>query len=157
MTKRYLWVVILSAVILPCAFTIFELQLGRSSHSHLSFALFVKWFLFWAVGMRLFLAGMSQAINPAFTAKNIFHLRDDSSFPILRELGYANICFGLVGILSLFLPTWRIVSAFASALYCGLAGFSHVLRKRASANELLALLSDLFIFAVLAAFLVLQL
>ncbi|HXW52326.1 MAG TPA: DUF6790 family protein [Candidatus Acidoferrales bacterium] len=132
---------------MPAAFTVLESQLGKGQH--LSFGLFGKWFIFWAIGMRLFFAGLSQAINPAFTAKEIFQLRDGSSYPIVRELGFANVCFGVVGLASLFLPTWRVVSAVASGLYYGLAGFSHVFKKPASANETLALVSDLFIFVVI--------
>ena len=36
--------------------------------------LFSKWFIFSAVGLRLFLAGIKQIVDPAFTAKEIFHL-----------------------------------------------------------------------------------
>lgn len=115
----------------------------------LNFTLFCKWFIFSAVGLRLFLAGIKQVKNPAFTAKQIFHIDSPDSFPILRELGFANICFGLVGIISLFKQEWMIVSAFASGLYYGIAGFQHALKKTAGINEKFALWTDLFIFAVL--------
>ena len=95
----------------------------------LTYDLFSKWFIFSAVGLRLFLAGIKQVKNPEFTAKQIFHLDSPDSFPILRELGFANICFGLVAIVSLFKPDWRIVSAFASGLYYGIAGVQHGLKK----------------------------
>lgn len=115
----------------------------------LNFTLFCKWFIFSAVGLRLFLAGIKQVKNPAFTAKQIFHIDSPDSFPILRELGFANICFGLVGIISLFKQEWMIVSAFASGIYYGIAGFQHALKKTAGINEKFALWTDLFIFAVL--------
>ncbi|MBN8788397.1 MAG: hypothetical protein J0I84_15000 [Terrimonas sp.] len=95
----------------------------------MTFELFCKWFIFSAVGLRLFLAGIKQVKNPEFTAKQIFHVESADCFPILRELGFANICFGLVGIVSLFRPDWRIVSAFASGLYYGIAGIQHELKK----------------------------
>lgn len=115
----------------------------------LTFELFSKWFIFSAVGLRLFLAGIKQLKNPEFTAKEIFHLDSPDSFPILRELGFANICFGLVGIVSLFKPDWRIVSAFASGLYYGIAGVQHGLKKRSGTNEKFALITDLVIFVLL--------
>jgi len=83
----------------------------------MTFELFGKWFIFSAVGLRLFLAGIKQVKNPEFTANQIFHIDSPESYPILRELGFANICFGLVAIVSLFKPDWRIVSAFASGIY----------------------------------------
>lgn len=115
----------------------------------LTFSLFGKWFIFSAVGLRLFLAGLKQVKDPAFTAKQIFHIDSPDSYPILRELGFANICFGLVGIVSLFKPEWRIVSAFASGLYYGIAGIQHGIKKTSGINEKVALWTDLIIFAVL--------
>ena len=118
----------------------------------LTFDLFSKWFIFSAVGLRLFLAGIKQVKNPEFTAKQIFHLDSPESFPILRELGFANICFGLVGIVSLFRPDWRVVSAFASGLYYGIAGIQHGMKKTSGINEKFALWTDLIIFALLLAY-----
>jgi hypothetical protein len=114
-----------------------------------SFGLISKWFIFSAVGLRLFFAGVKQVSNPAFTAKEIFRIESPDSFPILRELGFANCCFGLIGIFSLFLPQWRIVSAFGSGLYFGIAGVQHLIRKPAGTNERFALVTDLFIFCFL--------
>lgn len=118
----------------------------------LTFELFAKWFIFSAVGLRLLLAGIQQTVKPAFTAKEIFHIDSPGSFPIVRELGFANLCFGLVGIISLLKPEWRIVSAFASGLYYGIAGLQHLIKKPVGANEAFALWTDLIIFAVLAAY-----
>ncbi|MBS1950367.1 MAG: hypothetical protein JST37_05100 [Bacteroidetes bacterium] len=123
----------------------------------LSFNLFSKWFIFSAVGLRLFLAGLKQVKDPAFTAKQIFHLDSPDSFPILRELGFANICFGLVGIVSLFRPEWRAVSAFASGLYYGIAGIQHGLKKISGINEKFALWTDLLIFGLLLVYFVITL
>lgn len=125
-----------------------------TSGTALTFELFGKWFIFSAVGLRLLLAGIRQVKNPEFTAKQIFHLDSPDSFPILRELGFANICFGLVGIVSLFKPEWRVVSAFASGLYYGIAGIQHGLQKSPSINEQFALWTDLIIFGFLLAYFV---
>jgi len=95
----------------------------------LTFELFSKWFIFSAVGLRLFLAGIRQITKPEFTAKQIFHIDNPDSLPIVIELGFANLCFGLVGLISFFKADWRIVSAFASGLYYGLAGASSFNKK----------------------------
>lgn len=83
--------------------------------------------------------------NPEFTAKQIFHIDNSESFPILRELGFANICFGLVALISMYKPNWRIVSAFASGLYFGIAGIQHGLKKAVGINEKFALWTHLII------------
>ncbi len=114
-----------------------------------SFDLIGKWFIFSAVGLRLFMAGIRQTTNPAFTAKEIFHIDSAESFPIVRELGFANLCFGLIGIISLFAPPWRIVSAFGSGLYYGIAGLQHLFKKNAGTNEKFALITDILIFIFL--------
>lgn len=146
--KQYVVIVSVLTFVLPTICTVAESLMNREAK--LSFDLFVKWFIFWAVGVRLFLAGIKQITNPAFTAKEIFHIDSTDNFPILRELGFSNLCFGLVGIVSLFVPGWRIVSAFASGLYYGLAGLLHYLKRPAGTNEKFALASDILIFILLA-------
>ena len=147
--KQYIIIVIVLTFISPALGLIIEHLAGKSP---LTFNLFCKWFIFFAVGVRLFTAGMRQTTNPAFTAREIFRLHNTDSFPILRELGFANLCFGLVGIISLFRPGWRIVSAFASGLYYGLAALQHLIKKPAGTNERFALWTDLLAFLVLAAY-----
>jgi hypothetical protein len=117
-------------------------------------ALLGKWFIFYAVGVRLLLAGIRQIKNPGFTAKEIFHIESDAVLPIVRELGFANLCAGLVGIIALFVPQWRIVSAFSSGLYYGIAGLYHFIKKPAGINEQFALITDIIIFLLLVIYVV---
>ncbi len=145
--KEYIIVVSSLTFLLPLAAVFIEISLNNTII--FSFHLFGKWFIFSAVGLRLFLAGIKQTTDPAFTAKEIFHIHNPDSFPIVRELGFANLCFGLTGILSLFLPQWKIVSAFASGLYYGIAGLQHLLKKTAGINEQFALVTDIIIFIFL--------
>jgi hypothetical protein len=123
-----------------------------AAHSSIVFSLsgVGKWFIFYAAGIRLFLAGIRQATKPAFTAKVIFHMESTESYPIIRELGFANLCFGLIALISLFLPGWRVVSAFGSGLYYGLAGIMHAVKKPVGINEKFALYTDFIIFMGLA-------
>jgi len=147
---RYIVMVSVLTFILPAVCSFGELLTGEDGI--FSFALTGKWFIFSAAGLRLFIAGIKQTADPAFTAQEIFRIDDPVIFPVVRELGFANLCFGLVGIVSLFLPQWRIVSAFASGLYFGLAGLQHFFKKPAGTNEKFALVTDLFIFIVLSAY-----
>ena len=45
-----------------------------------------KWFVFWAVGVRLLLAGVRQYFQPAFTAKDILGIESPDVFVLVREL-----------------------------------------------------------------------
>lgn len=150
--KRYIVIVIVLTFILPLLCAVGEILINKGSV--FSFELSGKWFIFSAVGLRLFIAGVKQTTDPAFTAKEIFHLDNPESFPIVRELGFANLCFGLIGIISLFLPQWRVVSAFGSGLYYGIAGLQHFIKKPVGVNEKFALVTDVIIFLFLLVFFV---
>jgi hypothetical protein len=147
LNKRYALSVLTLTFLLPAVLSVAEIS--ASKYQIGSFALCGKWFIFSAVGLRLFIAGLKQTIDPAFTAKEIFRLSNPESFPIVRELGFANLCFGLTGIISLFFPQWRIVSAFSRGLYYGLAGLLHLIQKPVGKNESFALVTDLAIFVLL--------
>jgi hypothetical protein len=146
--KPYLTFIILIMFVLPSLSVIIEHYAGKEQSSLIS--LVGKWFIFWAVGLRLFIAGLRQTLNPSFTAESIFHITNKESFVIVRELGFANICMGAAGIISLFVPQWRMVAAFVGGLYLGIAGINHLIKKPVSLNEWTAMISDIFIFLVMA-------
>jgi len=141
----YLISVLLFMFILPVVSISVELFLHKSL---LSWLLIGKWFVFWSIGVRLFIAGIRQALKPEFTAKEIFHIRGEESFVVIKELGFANLSIGLMGMLSLLKTEWCSVVAIGGGLFFGLAGILHVLKKPDSNNEIIAMISDLFIFAV---------
>jgi hypothetical protein len=144
----YLISVIFTMLILP----VISLVLERMSHPMSICYLIGKWFVFWAIGVRLFLAGLRQASNPSFTAKEIFHIQGTESFAVIRELGFGNLAIGTGGIVSLLHPEWTSIMAIVGGLYFGLAGTLHLFKKVDSFNEIIALVSDLFIFIVMAAY-----
>lgn len=112
-----------------------------------------KWFVFWGVGVRLFLAGLRQTFQPEFTATTIFELSETGASAIVRELGFANIAMGTVGLASLANTYWFVPSAMVGGLYYGLAGVGHMMRQKRNFIEQTALISDLLIFALLGVFL----
>jgi hypothetical protein len=113
--KPYLILVVLLMLVLPVLSIIIELICRNEYSSFLNIA--GKWFVFWAIGVRLLTAGFRQVSNPAFTGETIFHMKNKESFVVIKELGFSNICFGATAIISLFVPTWRIAAAFAGGLY----------------------------------------
>ena len=125
-----------------------EATAGRAA---LSAALVGKWFVFWSVGIRLVLAGVRQIAQPEYTAHVILGFKSNESLLLVRELGFANFALGVVGILSLLFPAWRLPAALAGALFYGLAGVNHLLQPHRNPFENVAMVSDLFVSAVLFA------
>lgn len=143
----YEWSIILLFIVVPLTAIVSELLLSGSTLPLAEIAL--KWMVFCAIGLRLGAAGIKQISQPLFTAKQIFKIQDDDVLPIVKELGFANVCFSVVALISLFVPTFRIPSAIGGGLYYGFAGLLHVTKPKDSSKEIFAMVSDIFIFLVL--------
>jgi hypothetical protein len=111
-----------------------------------------KWFVFWAVGVRLFLAGIRQVVQPQFTAEGIFDVKDRSALPMVREIGFGNLSMGALGLLTLAEAGWLVPAAIAGGLYYGLAGVGHAVCGSLNRNGWIALITDLLMFVLLAVF-----
>lgn len=92
----YLAAVLLLLVILPLASVAAQFFLSR--HAVDAVFLVGRWFAFWAVGIRLFTAGVRQVIQPRFTAEEIFGAYENGSLALVREIGFANLSMGTLGI-----------------------------------------------------------
>jgi hypothetical protein len=114
-----------------------------------SAALVGKWFVFWAVGWRLLLAGIRQIAQPGYTAHVILGLKSEETLLLVRELGFANVAVGLVGVVSLFVPSWQLAAALAGGVFYALAGLNHVRQPHRNHLENVAMVSDLFVALVL--------
>jgi hypothetical protein len=122
-------------------------------HNSLPLMLLVgKWFVFWAAGVRLFVAGLRQFFQPRFTAEEIFHITSPDALPLVRELGVANFATGIAGIVSLANPTFVPPVAIIAAIFYGVAGIRHVMEKERTGNENIAMISDLLVFLVFAGY-----
>ena len=113
-----------------------------------------KWFVFWAVGARLFGAGLMQTLRPSFTSSGIFGNADPNAEKLVEEIGFGNLAIGLLGLLTIFNAAWIVPAAITGMVFLGLAGAKHVLNMGKSGRESLAMWSDLAIAVVLAAYLV---
>jgi hypothetical protein len=143
----YLMIVLLMGV-LPVASVLIEQAIGHGDW----LALIGRWFVFWAGGVRLLLAGARQIGNPAFTARTIFEIEDAGVSRIVVELGFANVAMGLIGIASILRPDWVLPAAIVTGLYYGLAGLRHIANSGRNRIETWATVSDLWAFVVLAAY-----
>lgn len=113
--------------------------------------LVLKWFVIWGVGGRLGLAGVKQVTQPAFTAETIFEISDPKAQVIVQELGFANLTFGALGLISLAVPSFLVPAAVGGGLFYLLAGVKHALRPDKNRTETIAMVSDLAMALVLAA------
>jgi hypothetical protein len=108
-----------------------------------------KWFVFWAVGVRLSSAGLRQILQPGFTAKVVLSLKGNEALFVVRELGMANLSIGLVGLVSLVASSWQPAGALAGVAFYGLAGVNHALQSERGRLQNIAMISDLLIAIVL--------
>lgn len=143
----YIVTVTLLLLILPAGSVLMQVML-QNEYANLWF-LVSKWFVFWGVGVRLFLAGIKQTSQPQFTAEKIFNIKNSDVFGIVREVGFANISMGALGLSTLFQSAWILPAALVGGLYYGLAGIGHMFNEDRNLNENFATITDLFISALL--------
>jgi hypothetical protein len=148
----YLSIVIAFMLALPLVSIVAQIVLTDHGalHGAAYLAIVAKWYVFWAVGARLSLAGLRQIIQPRYTAETILGLKGAEALFFVRELGFANVAMGSVGIGSLFAPSWVTPVAMLGAIYYGLAGINHCLHTGRNQLQNVALVSDLFAAVVLA-------
>jgi hypothetical protein len=113
-----------------------------------------KWFVFWSAGVRLFIAGLRQFFQPRFTSEQIFGIKSNDALPLVRELGIANFATGVVGMVSLAIPSFILPMAISGAIFYGVAGVRHLADSYRTSNENIAMTSDLFVSLIFIAYLV---
>ena len=113
-----------------------------------------KWFVFWAVGIRLFTAGLRQAVNPRFTAEKILGITGSEPLIFVQELGFANLSMGVLGLCSILNGAWTLPAAIVGGLFIGLAGMRHTLSKERNLLENGAMISNLIIFVILLTYVI---
>lgn len=111
-----------------------------------------KWFVFWAAGVRLFLAGAKQLLQPRFTSEKIFGLTGNDPLPIVRELGVANLAIGTVGMMSWAKPGFVLPIAMVAGIFYGVAGIRHIADREKNLNQTVAMITDIFVSLVFIAY-----
>jgi hypothetical protein len=152
-TQMYLLMIVLLMFVFPILSILAELFVFRSTAGII--LLIGKWFVFWAVGVRLFTAGLRQALQPQFTAEKILGIKGSEQLIIVQELGFANLSMGMLGMLSILNGTWVLPAAIVGCLFVGLAGIRHIFSKERNPLENSAMLSNLIVSFVLITYLVL--
>jgi hypothetical protein len=143
----YITSVSLLTFILPAASVIAQIFVFKSTTGVLP--LVGEWFVFWAVGVRLLIAGLRQVVDPKFTAEEIFNINSAEPLILVRELGFANISTGVLGICAIFNGGWIMPAAIVGGLFYGLAGLGHAFREARNLFENVAMYSNFFVFVIL--------
>jgi hypothetical protein len=146
----YLATVLLLMFVLPIGSVMLEHFHGATPWM----ALVGKWFVFWSAGVRLFVAGLRQFLQPRYTSEKIFNNKGDEALALVQELGIANFSTGVVGIASLWKPDFVLPVAIIATIFLGIAGLRHALHRRETAKQTVAMVSDLFVAAALGAYVV---
>lgn len=150
----YYAIVAAFTIIFPIASVVIE---GMASPSVSFVDLVGKWFVFWAVGVRLLTAGIRQIIQPEFTATKIFEIDDPGALKIVAELGVSNISIGILGVVSLYYESLLMPSALYGAIFFGLAGVRHLTNKKRNTLETVATVSDIWIALICLGYLIVKL
>lgn len=110
------------------------------------------WFLVYAVGLRLLVAGLRQLIDPMFTLQKIFLIDDARSAKIVQELGIHNIALGSAALACVISQSSTLTIELMAGLFFGLAGILHLSRPNRSFNQTVAMISDIVIALTLLFF-----
>jgi hypothetical protein len=137
----YFILVILQTVALPIISGSIELAVAGGD----PILVFGKWWVFWGVGTRLLVAGIVQVSGKGPTAAILGAAKPSvQETQLTRELGMANLCIGIAGLLAL-VPGWALPAGLAGGLYLLIAGIMHVPKRGKNAQEQLATWTDLVV------------
>jgi len=81
-------------------------------------------------------------------------MKTDEAWPIIREHGIGNLAVGTAGIASLWVSSFVLPVALIAAIAYGAWGVLHIASKNRSMDETIAMVSDLWLAAILIAYLV---
>jgi hypothetical protein len=144
----YIALVVAQTVVLPAVSGAIELALQGGD----PVLVFGRWFLFWGVGTRLFVAGISQIARPGFTS-GLLGIAGAGTNQLVQELGFSNVIVGAVAILAAaFVPDWQVPAAIIGGTFLGLAGVRHVAKRGMERAELVATWTDLIVGAAMVIF-----
>lgn len=144
----YFVIVTLIILVFPLAGVGIEL-IAQDNHQDLV-EIAARWFVFWGVGVRLFLAGIVQITKPSFTAQKILGVESEESLILVRELGFANLAMGRLGLATIFVNAWVLGSALAGSIFYFFVGVNHAQQPERNAKENYAMVTDIFLGLLLA-------
>lgn len=132
-----------------CPLTAILVELGirkKKGHQYNITAVASKWLSFFVIGIRALVSGCMQAFNPAFTGALLQVEMND--YIVIKELGYAAIGTGVIGVLSLKKESFRIPAAISRAIFIFCCTFNHLTRiDVVNIGEIIVIITDILLVA----------
>lgn len=89
------------------------------------------------------MASLRQILQPRYTAEVILALKSEDSLVLVRELDFANLSIGWIGLASLILPSWSSAAAQAGGVFHALADIQHMFRAECNGKRTIAMASPI--------------
>ena len=135
---------------LPVLSVAYEYHFAQAA---LTGALIGKWFAFWAIGVRLMLAGCTQLASRRSKSRDVFAAREDSKI-VKKATGVADIVLAAMGFLCFEIGEASLLATITLGIYMGLACLQQDFKKPATITGWINMVYDLIVFAVIATCLV---
>ncbi len=107
-----------------------------------------RWFVFWTIGVRLMVAGLTEVMSSRRQG-NIIFLQGSESGEYRKIIGYLKILLAALGFLCMIKAQSSLIAALTAGIYLGLTGFRHDFKKPCTAIEWLYLGYDIIVFFVI--------
>ena len=112
-----------------------------------------KWFMFWGMGVQLFLTGLLGYLALRIASLKNWTDTRTAYFSGIGDSKLLNIAVGVLAMLSLYFNRFREATAIAGGIFFGLRAFGRLIRKSDLGGESLLILSDLFLFCMILLYL----
>jgi len=141
----YILQVVVLLIVAPLVATVLHAVVG--GHTLLDSA--TVWFVFFG-GLRLLIAGISQALRPGFTVGHVLGQpdRNPGAEYMTQELGAANLGLGVLGVVAPWIG-FAPAGALAIGVFLLLAGVRHLAKPSKRAAEWFATVTDVAVGALL--------
>ncbi len=113
---------LLTCTLFPIITAIIDIKTSNNKFD--DYNIWYKWFLFWTIGIRLFLIGIKKVIYPLFYIKKVY--KSYCNQPnIIRDFGFSYISIGILGILSIFNRSWQFPTFITGLILYSLIGLNY--------------------------------
>lgn len=121
----YIWVIV---PILGALIHLFVSKKPRTSNRLLE--LLLVWFLGVGIGIGSIVSGLTQVLNPQMVAQSVGW----PNTPFLREVGFANISYGILGLLSIRYRSFWVPTIIAFTVFMWGAAVVHIYNIQQTSN-----------------------
>lgn len=115
--------------------------------------IYAKWVIFWGIGLRYIISGFYFVYDPFQIGKES-RSGHDAIARLAKDLGWAEVCIGLLGVVSLFEPGIRWVAGMVGGLLSGITGARHFTLDTLSKKDRLWTYINIVVFILVIIYLI---